>query len=469
VNTTADVVVVGTGLLGLATAFELLDRGLSVALVGPRTGGHHGQASRAAGAMLTVFSEVEASHPAQRVEVEVGERLAARSGYEEWLQRIAVASGRGLRLVAGVWVIGNGLGRDDAAELAAIASAAHRHGHQAELVAASQAPVRPQARAHQALWLPSEGSLDPVELMSALTIALERSQGCRWLDAQAAGVREHGQGIAVDDETGQSVEAAHLVLAAGVRIPAVLCGGPLAEAVGLPPLWSGRGVSVVVSAGFDLPAAVRTPNRGFACGAHLVPRGPGTVYLGATNRLSTEPDLHRRPSLDELATLIHDGAVELNTGLRDAQLLGVRVGHRPVTADHLPLIGRTRHDRVHVATGTYRCGVLLAPRAAALVAQEILAPGSGSDHPYSPRREVPAPRLPELLAEHAPGLAAQIGQPGGHLPPGAQAELEKVLHAALREMLTGSSPQSAALRRLWERAPIAECLPLLLTAAGRLG
>src|SRR5262249_19634117 len=210
-------------------------------------------------------------------------------------------------------------------------------------------PGRQQARGHSALWLPSEGSLDPVELMAALTIALEQNPACQWLDAQAAGVREHGQGIAVDDDAGQCVEAAHLVLAAGVRIPAVLGGGPLGGAGGLPPLGSGRGVSVVASAGFDLPAAVRTPNRGFACGAHLVPRGRGTVYLGATNRLSTEPDLHRRPSLDELATLIHDGAMELNTGLREAQLLGARGGHRPVTADHLPPVGRTRPDRGHAA------------------------------------------------------------------------------------------------------------------------
>jgi glycine oxidase len=306
-------------------------------------------------------------------------------------------------------------------------------------------------------------------LMSALTTALEGREGCEWLDAQATSVQEHGQGVAVVDDAGQSVEAAHLVLAAGVGIPAVLSGGPLAEPVGLPPLWSGRGISMVVSAGFDLPAAVRTPNRGFACGAHLVPRGAGTVYLGATNRLSTEPDLHRRPSLDEITTLIHDGAMELNTGLRDAQLLTVRVGHRPVTIDHLPLVGRTHHDRVHVATGTYRCGVLLAPWAAAIIAQEILSPGSGGDHRYSPRRTVPAPALPQLLADHAPGLAALIRQPGGHLPPGGDTHLEKLLYAALTEMLAGSSPRSAALRRLWDRAPVAECLPLLLDAAGRLG
>ncbi|SFC03849.1 FAD-dependent oxidoreductase [Micromonospora sediminimaris] len=75
-----DVVVAGSGLLGLATAFELLSRDLDVTVVGPRTGDHAGQASRAAGAMLTVFSEVEANHDPQRVSLEVGERLVARTG-----------------------------------------------------------------------------------------------------------------------------------------------------------------------------------------------------------------------------------------------------------------------------------------------------------------------------------------------------------------------------------------------------
>jgi glycine oxidase len=75
----ADVAVVGAGIVGLACALELAQAGYSVVLVGPRTGEHVGQASRAAGAMLTVFSEVEAAHPPQRVAVEVAERVAAPS------------------------------------------------------------------------------------------------------------------------------------------------------------------------------------------------------------------------------------------------------------------------------------------------------------------------------------------------------------------------------------------------------
>jgi len=464
----ADVTVVGSGLLGLSTAFELVGRGLTVAVVGPRTGAYTGQASRAAGAMLTVFSEVESSHPAERVAVEVAERLAARDGYQAWLEQISAASGRRLDLIGGVWVVANGYG-DDAVELKAIAAAAETRGHHADFASPREVPgLAPQIRAHEALWLPYEASLDPGAVMDALAAVLHAHPRCTWVDATATGVHEQGEHLVVDAADGGSTMSAHLVLAAGAGIPAVLAEGELAERVDAPPLRSGRGVSLVVRAPFIVPAAVRTPNRGFACGSHLVPRPDGATYLGATNRLSTEPDYTTRPSLDEIATLIHDGAAELNVGLREAALLEVRVGHRPVTIDHLPVFGRSGHPMVHLATGTYRCGVLLAPRAASLVADGITNPGSHADHPYSPRRHITAPALEDFLDTAARGLVEMICQPGGQLPAGSEEKLASFLRAGLLEMSVGSTTRAAVVRRLWNGTPMAECLPLLMDAAGRL-
>ncbi|MEU1813104.1 FAD-dependent oxidoreductase [Micromonospora aurantiaca (nom. illeg.)] len=467
-ETVTDVVVVGTGLLGLSTAFELLNRDLDVTVVGPRTGEHTGQASRAAGAMLTVFSEVEAGHTPDRTRLEVGERLAARSGYEAWLERLGTASNRELRLIPGVWVVGNGYGTDDTANLKAIAAAAETHGYRAEFATPADVPgLAPQIRAHEALWLPDEASVDPAALVEALTAVLQAHRRCRWLNTTADTVTECGEHLAVHAGDGSTVLTAHLVLAAGSGMTGLL-DPVLAEQVAAPPVRSGRGVSMLVRAPFALPAAVRTPNRGFACGSHMVPRGDGTVYLGATNRLSTEPDYAQRATLDEIATLMHDATAELNTALRDAGLVEVRVGHRPVTLDHLPLFGRTAHPMVHLATGTYRCGILLAPHAARLVADGIIAPGSTSGHPYSPQRVMEVPSLGDLIAGSTRGLVEMLCQPGGNLPAGSEELLERFLGGALRELAAGTSPRAVAVRRLWERAPMAECLPLLLDAAGRL-
>ncbi|WP_026274671.1 NAD(P)/FAD-dependent oxidoreductase [Salinispora pacifica] len=463
-----DVVVAGSGLLGLATAFELLSRDLDVTVVGPRTGSHTGQASRAAGAMLTVFSEVEASHEPQRVSLEVGERLAARTGYQAWLDRIGAASNRAVRLVPGVWVVGNGYGPDDAANLRAIAEAAESHGCRAEFASPATVPgLAPQVRAHEALWLPDEASINPMILIEALTTVLHANPRCRWLNTTVTTVNERGEHLAVGAADGSSVLAAHLVLAAGAETTTLLAP-ELVEQVGAPPLRSGRGVSLLARVPFSLPAAVRTPNRGFACGSHMVPRGDDTIYLGATNRLSTEPDYGRPPTLDEVATLIHDASAELNTDLRSAGLTEVRVGHRPVALDHLPLIGRSRHPMIHLATGTYRCGVLLAPRAAVIVADGITAPSSTFTHPFSPERTMNLPALDDLIDGASRGLVDMLCQPGGSLPPGTHELLERFLAAGLHEIAAGRSARAVAMRRLWQRAPMAECLPLLLDAAGRI-
>ncbi|WP_238448094.1 FAD-binding oxidoreductase [Micromonospora sp. 4G55] len=417
--------------------------------------------------MLTVFSEVEASHDVDRVRVEVGERLAARSGYEQWLDRLAAASGRTIALTPGVWVIGNGYGADDTTHLKAIAAAAEHHGYQAEFAAPGEVPgLAPQVRAHDALWLADEASVNPVALMDALTTALHTNPQCLWLNTTATTVHTHGTYIAVDAADGGTALAAHVVLAAGATLTGLL-DPLLAEEVGAPPLRSGRGVSLLVRAPFALTAAIRTPNRGFACGSHMVPRD-GLVYLGATNRLSTEPDYGQGASLDEIATLMHDATAELNTTLRDATLVDVRVGHRPVTLDHLPLIGRTGHPMVHLATGTYRCGVLLAPHAAKIVADGITAPGSTTSHAFSPRRTIRLPELADLITDSTRGLVDMLCQPGGSLPAGSHQMLERFLGAALHEIASGNSPRAVAVRRLWQRAPMAECLPLLLDAAGRI-
>jgi glycine oxidase len=68
-----------------------------------------------------------------------------------------------------------------------------------------------------------------------------------------------------------------------------------------------------------------------------------------------------------------DAVGELLPGAWQASLESVRVGLRPATADHLPLLGPLdRHPRITLATGHYRNGGLLAPYTADVVARLIL-------------------------------------------------------------------------------------------------
>ncbi|WP_072474452.1 NAD(P)/FAD-dependent oxidoreductase [Amycolatopsis australiensis] len=457
----ADIAVIGAGIVGLACALELAQAGTSVAVVAPRTGDHAGQASRAAGAMLTVFSEVEAAHPQQRVEVEVAERVAARAGYDAWLEQVADLAGRPApALTPGVWVTASVPA--DRGELAAIAAAAANAGLAGQLHSPGDVPGLHSKSVFEALWLPGEAGVDAGELVAAAAAAAMAHPRIAWFDADASRITDNGTDLRIEVTDGEPVTAEHLVLAAGVQTSAIVRRSP-GLALDLPPVLAGRGVSMMLQAVPErVESPIRTPNRGFACGAHLVARSDGRTYLGATNRLSTRPEPGRRASVDEIATLLHDGVHELNAGLRDAQVTDVRVGYRPYTVDHLPLVGRTANHKVLVATATYRCGILLAPRVATLIRSELEHPGTLDDHSYSPRRAMPVPDLAQLVHGRGDALAELLCQPGGHLPGGAVDQLGSVLCAALVHQHA-----DPAVRRLTRSAPVEEVLPLLLDVAGR--
>ncbi len=457
----ADVVVVGTGVIGLSAAAGLLDRGLTVTVLGPRAGDHRGQATRAAGAMLSTFSEIEAHHPSVRVQVETAERIAATTMYPQWLDALNTATGRQLRAVPGTWVLA---APGQLGHLQPIAAAAHAAGYVAEQHDPSAIPAfTAPSSCEAALWLPDEARIDSAALMDALTAAVTASPRCRWIDSTVFGA---GQGR-VRCEDGTEVHASDVVLACGTGIPGLLGGhGP---ALGVPPILAGRGVSALLRApGVAPPHVVRTPNAAFACGVHIVPRDNGTLYLGGTNRLTLGPDPDRRATLDELAVLACDAIRMLTSTLRRAELLDARVGLRPYTLDHLPLLGRTNDPSLLLATATYRCGVLLAPRIATLIADEITTPGALVTHPYRVSRPMPAPDIAPVLDQGAAELLEHLLQGGGHLPPSTAAEFTAFAALALRALTDENSQLGAPLRRLWAAAPVPEALPSLFALAHRL-
>ncbi len=353
------------------------------------------------------------------------------------------------------------------ADLAAIARAAHSTCHPAELHHGADVDgLQPAAAPAAALWLPTEPSLDVSRLLGTLAAAVTGHRNARWTDAPVTSVTPNHTAIRLHGADGAVVTCGRVVLAAGAGIPALL--GEHGRDLGVPPVLAGRGVSLLLRTPLTVEYTVRTPNGSFACGTHLVPRPDGRVYLGATNRLTLDPTFDGAATLDEVAVLIGDAACIIDHRLGGAELLRPQVGYRPYTLDHLPLVGATADPRVLLATATYRCGVLLAPLLADLVADEITEPVSLACHPYRADRPMPAPQLNDLLTPATlRWLADHLAGPGG---PGGNGrrELAAVLAAALPAVLAGHDPVGAAMARLFARAPVAEVLPSLLTLAERL-
>ncbi|MGI8313357.1 NAD(P)/FAD-dependent oxidoreductase [Saccharopolyspora hattusasensis] len=458
-----DVIVAGTGVIGLSVAWALLDRGLTVAVVGPRLGEHAGQASRAAGAMLPVFSEIDAHHATERSTIDTRERLAAHDAYPAWLERLTTADGAAVTLNPGIWVVTEA-GRTESLE--AITAAADAAGHVAERYSGGEVPGLDPPVASEALWLPTEASIDSALLMTALSDTVARHPCACWYETDVISVDPDQRRVRCAD--GTSLTGGEIVLAAGTAIPGLVWdqGRPW----GIPAILAGRGVSLLLDApAVRVPTAVRTPNDGFACGVHLVPRASGQVYLGGTNRLDTSPDPNRRATVDELASLTRDAVETLDQRVGSAEVISSRVGMRPYCADHRPLVGRTGHPHLLLATATYRCGVLLAPHLAALLAQEITEPGSLDEHPYRAQRDMPQPGIEHLLEANAAACAVEHLLRGGSLSPQATRELTAWITVALRAIHGDvEHPSVTAQRCLWDTAPVVEVIPSLLALADRM-
>lgn len=458
----ADIAVVGTGVIGLAVAVELLQRGLRVTVVGPRSGPFRGQGTRAAGAMLSTFSEIEPHHDDRRVQMETAERLAAHHAYPAWLEQIGSMGGGTVEAPSGTWVLAPA-GRGD--YLAPIAGAARAAGHQVENHDGANIPgLDAPASSAGALWLPTEARIDSFALMQALSQAIEHHRGCTWNPSLATAV---GPG-SVTCADGSLVQAQQVVLAAGCAIPSLLPDSGRAR--GVPPILAGRGASALLHApAIRLPHVVRTPNAAFACGVHLVPRADGALYLGGTNRLTLDADPEQAPAMDEVMVLGSDAVSLLDPRLGAGGLISTRIGLRPYTLDHLPLIGRTQEPGILLATATYRCGVLLAPRLAHLLADEITTPGALDTHPYRVLRPMPVPGIDQVLTDGAAqGLLEHLLQGGGHLPAAQKAEFAAFTALALRALVEEESAAGATVRRLWQRAPVIEAVPALFALARRL-
>ncbi|MDR7252199.1 glycine oxidase [Nocardioides sp. BE266] len=127
--------------------------------------------------------------------------------------------------------------------------------------------------------------------------------------------------------------------------------------------------------------------RGWVAGepVYLVPRAGGEVVVGATVE---EHDAAPVPTAGGVLRLLRAARVLL-PALDRAELLACEARDRPATRDHLPLVGPTHDPRTWLAAGHFRHGVLLAPLTARMLADAL--EGAAPDPAVDPRRLLPTP------------------------------------------------------------------------------
>lgn len=363
-----DLVIVGGGVIGCAVAFEACRRGRRVAVV---SSDEPGMATPVSGGMLAPAAEAGEITPALARFAHESCRL-----YPEFVAAVERASGRscGYRPDGTVLVA---LHRDHWAELEHLGAMQRAAGLAAEpLTSDALRELEPclSPRQKGGLWLKDDHQVDPRRLHAALRAGVTALggvsiDGARVRSLGWTGERVDGVTVSRGHET-LALPAGAVVLAAGVWSADALPDAPRL------PLRPVRGQIVRLSGPALVKRVIRTS------GVYLVPRLEGEMLVGA---VSEEAGFDLSPRAGAVLELLRE-AWDVLPGVAEATFVETVVGYRPALRDNLPAIGRLG-EGLHVATGHYRHGIMLAPITAKLLVDGIEAGTMPAAlEPFSPGR-----------------------------------------------------------------------------------
>ena len=350
------VAIVGGGVIGLSIGWRLAAAGCTVDLYEKDEAGRG--ASWAAAGML-----------AAGVESEPGEEALlplARASQELWpdfARELEAASGidvgyrdEGTLVVA--------LTRDDAERLRFTFDLQRRLGLEIEWLAGAEARRREpylSPRVVAACFSPRDTQVDNRRVVAALAVAF-RGAGGRLHERSGVEAIDVADGVAT------------AVVVAGERRPAdlvVLAAGAWAQEIpgvppaARPPVRPVKGQMLAVRMDETAPLLRHVV---WAPKAYLVPRRDGRLIVGGTVE---ERGFDRALTAGGVLALL-DGAWRALPGIEELPIEEMWVGFRPGSRDDAPILGTCAVDRLILATGHHRNGILLTPITADTVSRLIL-------------------------------------------------------------------------------------------------
>jgi glycine oxidase len=351
-----EIVVVGAGIVGCSIAYELARRGAAVVVIDDRAPGMG--ATQASAGILAPFIEARDEGPLLD--------LTARSLklFDEFISRLRSASRNPVAYER------NGT-LDVAVDPDSLSALQRTHRHLAQRGVESD--LLEAGRLHQCephlsssalggLLIPGHGFVAASELTRALVAAAQRCGVTFRSSGRVVRItRERDRLLCqVAESSAQSLQGDTVVIAAGswagdIRIDGIAHALPVRPIRGqlLHLRWQGQPLRRIL----------------WSERCYIVPWQNGTVLVGATEE---DAGFDERTTLAGIQDLI-DAACELLPHAWTASLLAAKVGLRPGTPDHIPIIGWSSVvPNLMYATGHFRNGILLAPLTAELVARAIL-------------------------------------------------------------------------------------------------
>ena len=131
--------------------------------------------------------------------------------------------------------------------------------------------------------------------------------------------------------------------------------------------------------------AIRTMDRGHACGLHLLPFKTH-MYLGASSAIFREPETS--PRVSSMAFLLNDGMNQIGPCIGRSSVKSYAYGFRPVSEDVFPMIGESNLRGIWYLNGTKRDGLTMSPYICSELAEEILNGKSKLHKEFYPSRNL---------------------------------------------------------------------------------
>ena len=345
-----DVVVAGGGLIGGSIALELARAGLRVGLFDRQEPGQ--EASWAGAGILSPAPESAAMVSL----VPLGK--ASMAIYPEFVGIVEEISGQsaGYRPKGTLQAL---FSRDAREELSTVIALHHGLGLKAEPLRAEDARELEPSLSEDleaAVLRPDEASVENRAMTQAVLEAAGRS-GVQFFPGRGAEAiwREGARCLGLHLKN-EKIEAPWTVIAAGCFSAGI--EGVAAYA----PVRPAKGQMIALRAD-DL----RIERVLWSENIYLVPRNDGRILAGATVEYTGFEKGLTAGGLQK----IFSGAIELSPGLAAARVEETWAGLRPDSPDHLPILGPTDIDRLLIATGHFRGGILLTPITARLVCEWV--------------------------------------------------------------------------------------------------
>jgi len=351
-----DTAIVGGGIIGLATAWRLSQRGQRVAVIDPAPAQ---AASRAAAGMLAPVSEVTYGETTLL-------RLAMESlqRYPDFVAELEHATGTviGLRREGTMIVATDAGDREMLVEL---------HAFQTGLGLSATMLTSRECRSIEPMLVPevrcgllveSDHSVNNRRLAFALLAALDAHNAVEIVRARVSAITvEDNAATGVRLDGGDRIDATTVLLAAGPW-SADIAGLPAEARTPVRPV-KGEILRLRGRSGVPLPDH---SIRGLVNGReiYLIPRVDGELVVGATVEEAGFDTTVRAGAVREM---LRDARAVM-PAIDELELVESIAGLRPGSPDNGPMIGATSVDHLIVATGHYRNGVLRAPVTADLIA-----------------------------------------------------------------------------------------------------